>query len=475
MNLGQYIAEILLEQDKQTIVIFPGAFKPPHKGHFDVVRQLLQKADEVVILISPKTREGITAEESVAVWNLYKTLLNGNVEIKIAEENPVKEAYGVVKNNPDTNFIVAAGKGEIERFRGMAQHSNVKVFDAGKFEDVNATGLRVALAARNEQNIETYLPKGIAVVDFLQAINDSKDKIEEPTPLDNKAQGTIGELKEDSLPPMEYDSPYHDLVLSEMGEIDRVSEEFNLPAEDIQYAFEVGHEVILTENIWSKLENSDSYEIQNLEQAIKLANKYKKNWKAIVQAIKDKKQLPLPMVLQYGEDHYYLVAGNTRLMVYKALGVQPVVLMANLNLKQMQGVVTEEEDTVDINNMKLKDEQIDTIAQFIKYAVKSLELHNLPSSLTLSYDTKAAKHKHTFGYFDPSTNKIWLYVKDRNVADILRTLAHEFIHRKQAEEGRIDTKSGDTGSPIENEANAMAGVLLRNFGKNHEEIYENKK
>jgi hypothetical protein len=285
----------------------------------------------------------------------------------------------------------------------------------------------------------------------------------------------VGSLKEDSLPPMEYDSPYHDLVLSEMGEIDRVSEEFNIPAEDIQYAFEVGHEVILTENIWSKLENSDSYEVQNLDQAVELANKYKKNWRAIVQAIKDEKQLPLPMVMQYSEDKYHLVAGNTRLMIYKALGVQPVVLMANLNLKQMSGVVTEEDDTVDVDDMKLKDEQIDLIAQFIKYAVKSLGLHSLPSSLTLSYDTDQAKHRHTFGYFDPQTNKIWLYVKDRNVADILRTLAHEFVHRKQAEQGRIDYNSGDTGSEIENEANAMAGVLLRNFGKNHEDIYEGLK
>ena len=41
MNLGQYIANTLLEQDKQTIAIFPGAFKPPHRGHFEVVKKLL--------------------------------------------------------------------------------------------------------------------------------------------------------------------------------------------------------------------------------------------------------------------------------------------------------------------------------------------------------------------------------------------------------------------------------------------------
>jgi hypothetical protein len=271
-------------------------------------------------------------------------------------------------------------------------------------------------------------------------------------------------------------TPYQDLIISEMGEIDRTSEAFNMPADDIQYAFEVGHEVILTDNIWSKLENSDSFQIKSLDQAIKLANKYKKDWRSIVQAIKDEKQLPLPMVMSYGEDNYYLVAGNTRLMIYKALGVQPVVLMAVLNLKQMSGTVTAGvNEDVDTPVKKLTDEQTKTIGDFLKYAVKALDLHSLPSSLTLSYDTKEAQQRHTFGYFDPETNKIWLYVKNRNMADLLRTLAHEFVHRKQAEQGRIDYNSGDTGSEIENEANAMAGVLLRNFGKSHESIYEGLK
>ena len=42
MNLGQQIAKILLEQDRKTIAIFPGAFKPPHKGHVEVIKKLLQ-------------------------------------------------------------------------------------------------------------------------------------------------------------------------------------------------------------------------------------------------------------------------------------------------------------------------------------------------------------------------------------------------------------------------------------------------
>ena len=79
-------------------------------------------------------------------------------------------------------------------------------------------------------------------------------------------------------------------------------------------------------------------------------------------------------------------------------------------------------------------------------------IQNPPRNLTLSYDTAQAKEKRSFGYFDPNDNKIWVYVGNRNMGDILRTLAHELVHRKQDEDGRISYESGKTGSDIEKEA-----------------------
>jgi hypothetical protein len=270
--------------------------------------------------------------------------------------------------------------------------------------------------------------------------------------------------------PIDATSPYHDLVISELGEIDRTAQVFNVQPDDIQYAFEDGSEVVLSDDVWSKLENSDSYEIQNLEQAIKLANKYKKDWRSIVRAIQDEKQLPLPLILRYDADKYYLVGGNTRLMIYKALGVQPVVLMGNLDL-----TIDENSEVFDLNTIKLNESQTATIGEFIKYAIKNLAIQNPPRNLTLSYNNDQAKSKRSFGYFEPASNKIWVYVKNRNMADILRTLAHELVHRRQAELGMLDDMSGETGSVIENEANAKAGVLLRDFGKINNSIYEHKK
>jgi Zn-dependent peptidase ImmA (M78 family) len=79
----------------------------------------------------------------------------------------------------------------------------------------------------------------------------------------------------------------------------------------------------------------------------------------------------------------------------------------------------------------------------------------------------------SFGYFEPGSKKIWVFAGNRIMADVFRTLAHELIHRKQEEDGKIQNDSGETGSEIENEANSLAGVILREFGKQYEEIYIN--
>jgi cytidyltransferase-like protein len=446
MNLGKYIAEALLETDKATIGLFPGAFKPPHKGHFEVVKQLLQKSDQVVVLVSPKTREGVTADESVEIWDLYKTMLDGSVEVKISEESPIKEVYNVVRDNPDTNFILAAGKGEVDRFKSALQFPNVKVFDAGiAGEGVNATGLRTALAGKNSNEVEKFIPAGIDVQDFLIVL-------EKP----------LAEINHQTT-----DDTFTALVAREESEIERTAEVFNIPLEDLKYAFTAGSMVILSDDIWSKLENSDSYEVTSLNDAIKAAKGYGKNWKPTLDAIKNGTIIDPPMILNYDQNRYYLVGGNTRLMFYKALGIEPKVLLATIDLP--------DERAFYLTEGRLNESQTATIGEFIKYSIKNLELQSPPSNLTLSYDNNKAKEKRSFGYFDPSSKKIWVYVKNRNMADILRTLAHELVHRKQEEDGRLDINSGKTGSPIEDEANAMAGVLLRNFGKINNGIYENKK
>ena len=81
----------------------------------------------------------------------------------------------------------------------------------------------------------------------------------------------------------------------------------------------------------------------------------------------------------------------------------------------------------------------------------------------------------SFAAYAPGSREVMVMSKNRHPMDIFRSVAHELVHHKQNEEGRIGkdvAREGATGSDIENEANAVAGVLLRKFGRNNPEIYE---
>jgi cytidyltransferase-like protein len=438
MNLGEYLANILLEQGQKTIAIFPGAFKPPHKGHFEVIKSLSRQADEVIVLISPKSRDGISAEESFEIWDtLYKPLLDENVSFKIAASNPVTETYDVIKNNPENKFIVAFGKDEGDRFnqiKNSGKYTNVSIFNAGSFEGLSATGLRNAL--KTNEDITPYIPEGVDVDAYKSILNITSSLNESP--------------------PIEFEQDeYQDYILKQRDKIEKAAAYFNLPIPDMEYAFNAGRPVILNDDSWMKLENANSFNIMDLEHAIRYAHSKGIKINPYIDAIRNGEELPLPLVLNYSQDKYYLVAGDVILSLYRALKIPPTILQATLNLS--------------INENKIQKKS--QIAEFVKFAVNELGIKNIPT-VKFSYDTNESRERSTFGYFDPNANHIWIYIKNRNTADILRTLAHELVHHKQGEDNRIEQGSGETGSEIENEANAQAGVLLRKFGKDNKGIYE---
>lgn len=73
------------------------------------------------------------------------------------------------------------------------------------------------------------------------------------------------------------------------------------------------------------------------------------------------------------------------------------------------------------------------------------------------------------GGYDPYTNEVIARLENRNVIDVARTIAHELVHLKQKEVGKI--KEGvpvqDIGGDIENEANSVAGVMLKTYAKEY--------
>ena len=109
--------------------------------------------------------------------------------------------------------------------------------------------------------------------------------------------------------------------------------------------------------------------------------------------------------------------------------------------------------------------------QFVNLAKQELGLDTLPDIQIV--DSVPGASGTTFGQYKPEENCIYVVMKDRHPKDAFRTLGHELVHYKQDQEGRIKDDSGETGSPEENEANAMAGVIMRNYNKaNPESVTE---
>jgi len=119
--------EVMVEQEQQEkiIGIHPGGFKPPHIGHFLGAKHLLDNgANEVRVIISPKSREGystdgsrtveITAEQSLKLWELFISAnnLGDRMFAEISNKNsPVASVYDSLEtlNKGDTVYL---GKGE---------------------------------------------------------------------------------------------------------------------------------------------------------------------------------------------------------------------------------------------------------------------------------------------------------------------------------------------------------------------------
>ena len=306
MNIGQEIVKELLEQSTPIVALYPGKFKPPHQGHFNVVNKASEIADEVIVIMSNVPKDEFTPEQSMEVWSLYKDLLPSNVEIKVStKSSPVSEVFDIIKDK-SRDFIVLYGKGERSRYAAIdkdrEKYSNVQIVDAGTTENFNATDLRAAIRNKDLEDIQTFLPKGIDAKKIFSIY--SKDEFK-PGPI--------------------------------------LHENFN------------------------------------------------------------PQKAPL-------------------------------------------------------------------MGRFVDYACDRLNIDK-PKVFVINSPSYSQEHKSFGGYY-PQEQEIKIVVHNRNMADILRTLAHELVHHMQNLNG--DELNGEDGSDTENEANAMAGVIMREFGRENPEIFESQ-
>lgn len=109
----------------------------------------------------------------------------------------------------------------------------------------------------------------------------------------------------------------------------------------------------------------------------------------------------------------------------------------------------------------LSDQYILVYKSFISFCLQDLGIETNPNIYLLPsqniYDI-------TTGGYDRGDN-IYCRVEKRALIDCLRTIAHELVHLMQKEKGgfKIDEPVQNIGGPIEDEANAVAGQLIKKF------------
>jgi hypothetical protein len=104
----------------------------------------------------------------------------------------------------------------------------------------------------------------------------------------------------------------------------------------------------------------------------------------------------------------------------------------------------------------------DYLKDFVRFVSDKLGIEDLPVSLVLKTG------KASFGSYRPGHRTVEVATEGRHTADILRTLAHELVHDAQYKDG----EPSQSLEELEYEANAVAGMLMREYNKLHPELYD---
>jgi hypothetical protein len=118
-----------------------------------------------------------------------------------------------------------------------------------------------------------------------------------------------------------------------------------------------------------------------------------------------------------------------------------------------------------VEGRESKENVIRMFKDFFPLAMEVLELDRLP-------EMKFAPELNTgeqpsFGMYVVGENKLYVALTNRHPVDILRTVAHELAHFRQDLRGELNDDSGMTGSPEENQAHELAGIIMRHFNKKY--------
>ena len=441
IDLNTILNELNEEDTQKTppaICYYPGGFKPPHEGHFEVLKDLASRpyVTKVIVLIGHKTRDGITKEQSKRIWDLYlATSPMAKAVVRISTDaSPIKDIFTAFNDNLELKAYVAGAKNEVEEqdyFTPLQKAFSTRVMPLAIEEKVVTNNKR--LSGTQVRELVTKLKQSVL---NLRSVSDKSSL--EYSKAKNEYLNNYKELE----------GCFPDVIIQK-GQYDDILKILGIPVlnvDQLQENQEDGNLIIrVPYALTTKIENYLSTMLVPFEYSQQAFSG--KERRMLIPNLGDNPE-------QRDQVLKYLSKNNI------SVNIEEDLFTVNWWKSNLEETLTEPQDKTD-----------NIIADFIDFVTQALDLQKVPK-ITFSDDEQLAKQMHSLGAYQPKTDELLVVKGSRLTADILRTLAHELVHRKQAEMGPLSAEDGKTGSEVENEANAAAGVLLRQFGQYRPEIFE---
>jgi hypothetical protein len=169
-HLTKVLLEDLLGDGKKKITaIYGGGFKPPTKGHFDVVAKAAEQnpeIDDFIIYVGGGERNGVAQGESIQIWELYKKYLPMKVRIEPSKA-PVGDILRYAKDHPEEEvlWIIGARENNPEDFadisyrtRTLDKYPNLQLRIIQTSGGVSGTAARNAVKANDKEQFFNMIP-----------------------------------------------------------------------------------------------------------------------------------------------------------------------------------------------------------------------------------------------------------------------------------------------------------------------------
>jgi hypothetical protein len=167
-ELVKSLIQPLLEDEQKNIALVPGGYKPPTGGHFYIVNEIAKRAeiDEVIVLIGHKERDGITKEDSIQIWDIYKKYLPSNVTIRLSSTpSPIHDIHKIIGENPQNFYYPVVGMRnqddikDQQRFDSLkTKFTNFKPIVIPGDPEISGTKAREAILNNSYEKFQKYLP-----------------------------------------------------------------------------------------------------------------------------------------------------------------------------------------------------------------------------------------------------------------------------------------------------------------------------